>query len=162
MMKHFRRTAITSTLIIASSIALLAGCANTSASVGSAPTVTADPAPKAPIINVPRALPGEVARTTFNGSGYPKAVAVAPTVASVNYVVKAQCASTQKADALTYQVLIGDSPAAGAASTGSIVCDGTPLLAPTVALPVGSTVTVSLSTPGAAVKKAFAILQPSQ
>jgi hypothetical protein len=162
MMERFRRTAITSTLIVAASIALLAGCASTGTSVGSAPTATANPEPKAPIINVPGALPGEVARTTFDGTGFPKAVAVAPTVAGVNYVVKAQCASTQKADALTYQVLIGDKPAVGAASTGSIVCDGTPLLAPTVALPVGSNVTVSLSTPGAAVKKAFAILQPSQ
>jgi hypothetical protein len=79
----------------------------------------------------------------------------------VTYVVKAQCSSTSGTDKVSYQVLV-DGKAAAGTGTGEIACDGTPLLAPTVAPPAGSAVTVTLGDLPAGVGVAYAIVEPQQ
>jgi hypothetical protein len=163
MMQLLRKTLITSVSIAAVSIAVLAGCSSTtSGSDSTKATTPASSGPTAPVVNIPAAITGEIARTTYSGSGAPSATSVTPSAAGISYVVKAQCGSTAKTDTLTYTVTVGGKAATGTGATGKITCDGTPLLAPTEAIPAGSAVTVVLDTPPAGVKVAFAIVEPSQ
>jgi hypothetical protein len=155
-----RKTLVLTALTAVASVALLAGCSSSDTPSDTASSTA--PTLKAPIVSIPGAITGEIARATYRGSGAVKSVNVASPADGISYVVKGQCSSTSKTDTIAYTVRFG-AKAVGGTGAGTISCDGTYLLSEPIPAPdSGAVVSITLGDPTSATRIAYAVVEPAQ